>query len=203
MPQGVSGAPATFQVSWKRLLEKWICSNSNVLRQPDSLLRKNISEYEGRILSVGSFERWRTEVVFEKVWILLNISQLCWTWSIPGWSGYRSINDWIRNHMAKTRHWVCCLLFPQILWVLQTVHKRLLNWVESTPALLPSLSQEREKKLMKKKTVFFKPSEPFGSRWDEKGEMVFEKQKDSLTTASVLALANPQQYYMAMQAVKG
>lgn len=67
--------------------------------------------------------------------------------------------------------------------------------IESTPAWLPSLSKER-KKAKGRTRCLFKSSEPFGSRWDVKCEMAFEKLKESLAKAPMLAFANPQQPYV-------
>lgn len=89
--------------------------SSRVLRRPDRVRKDTgITRREASQI-VGFLERRRTEVVFGQLSILPNVSQLCGTHSIPGWSGYRSIDDRSSNHMAETRH---SALFSWILWVL-------------------------------------------------------------------------------------
>ena len=58
-----------------------------------------------------------------------------------------------------------------------------------SPAKKGRKSKEEEK-------TYLSPSEPFGSRWDEKCELEFETLKESLTRAPVLAFADPQLPYV-------
>lgn len=208
MPQGISGAPATFQ----RVMEKTIGDMNllEVLVYLDDIIvfGRTLEEHEERLLkvldrlkdeglklSLDKCQFCRTSVTYlghvisrDGVATDASKKEAVETWPRPdnitklrsflGFCGYyrRFVKDYSR----------ICFPLNQLLQGCVTA---------SQPGKKAQIgkgkAQDKEGKEDKDTKMFFHPSEPFGSRWDEQCEKAFESLKKSLTEAPLLAFADP------------
>lgn len=198
MPQGITGAPATFQ----RLMEKAVGDMNllQVLVYLDDLIvfGKTLEEHEERLLKV--LDRLgevglklsvdKCQICRPRVKYLGHIVsadgvapdpdkiEAVTTWPMPtnlktlqsflGFCGY--YRRFIQNYSAIVR-----------------------PMTELTKGYAPT--QKKKKSSLSESKVYLKESEPFGERWDKSCTDAFHKVIYCLTHAPVLAFANPQKPY--------
>lgn len=200
MPQGISGAPATFQ----RVMERTVGDMNflEVLVYLDDLIifGRTIEEHEERLLKV--LDRLREEGLK----LSLDKCQFCRT-SVT-YVGHIVSQEGIATDPSKVEA-VISWPRPRTVTELRSFlgfcgyYRR---FVKHYSRLCHPLNQllkgypphlSKKGKAAKPSTVeYFKPTEAFGERWDDKCEKAFEELKLCLTKAPVLAFADPQLPYV-------
>lgn len=198
MPQGITGAPATFQ----RLMEKAV-GDMNMLQvivYLDDLIifGKTLAEHEERLLKV--LDRLR-EVGLK---ISLDKCQFCQT--KVKYVGHIVTAEGVAADPAKIEA-VTTWPQPYNLKTLRSFlgfcgyYRRFIHNYSSIVRPLTDLTKgygppQRSKKPVKgKRDVYLDEKELFGDRWDESCTEAFEKIKQCLTNAPVLAFADPDKPY--------
>lgn len=197
MPQGVSGAPATFQ----RIMEKTVGDMNllEVLVYLDDLIvfGATLEEHEQRLLKV--LDRLQEEGLK----LSLDKCQFCqpsvsYVGHIVSQEGVstdpkktEAVTTWprpttvtaLRSFLGFCGYYKCFVKdYAKVAFPLT----QLLSGY-------PPHAKSSKKKLDQ---VYYNPSEPFGHRWDDKCEAAFEELKQRLTNSPVLAFANPQLPYV-------
>lgn len=199
MPQGITGAPATFQ----RLMEKAVGDMNllQVLVYLDDLIvfGRTLEEHEERLLKV--LDRLR-EVGLK---ISLDKCQFCQTKvkyvghivSAEGIAAdpakIEAVTNWPRPHNLKTLRSFLgfCGYYRRFIQSYSSIVRPL---TDLTRGYAPSQKAKSPRKTHK--NTYLDEKEPFGSRWDEPCTEAFEKIKHSLTNAPVLAFADPSKPYV-------
>lgn len=198
MPQGITGAPATFQ----RLMEKAV-GDMNMLQvivYLDDLIifGKTLAEHEERLVKV--LDRLR-EVGLK---ISLDKCQFCQT--KVKYVGHIVTAEGVAADPAKIEA-VTTWPKPTNLKTLRSFlgfcgyYRRFIQNYSSIVRPLTDLTKgygptRRSKRATKGKSdVYLDEKEPFGDRWDESCTEAFEKIKECLTNAPVLAFADPDKPY--------
>lgn len=197
MPQGLTGAPATFQ----RLMEKAVGDMNmlQVLVYLDDLIvfGKTLEEHEERLVKV--LDRLR-EVGLK---ISLDKCQFCQT--KVKYVGHIVSAEGVAADPAKVEA-VTTWPKPSNLKTLRSFlgfcgyYRRFIHNYSSIVRPLTDLTKgygptQRGKKPAKKDNVYLDEREPFGHRWDASCNEAFEKIKHCLTNAPVLAFADPSKPY--------
>uniref|UniRef100_A0A674CT74 Gypsy retrotransposon integrase-like protein 1 n=1 Tax=Salmo trutta TaxID=8032 RepID=A0A674CT74_SALTR len=198
MPQGVSGAPATFQ----RVMEKTVGDMNllEVLVYLDDLIvfGRTLEEHEQRLLKV--LDRLKSEGLK----LSLDKCQFCRT--SVNYVGHIISQNGVATDPSKIEA-VTTWPKPETVTALRSFlgfcgyYRRFVKDYSKVSyplnqllcGYLPSAKKGRKSKEEK---AYLNPSEPFGSRWDAKCELAFETLKESLTKAPVLGFADPQLPYV-------
>ncbi|MGH0155154.1 UNVERIFIED_CONTAM: hypothetical protein FKN15_028521 [Acipenser sinensis] len=202
MPQGICGAPATFQ----RVMERTVGDMNllEVLVYLDDLIifGKTLEEHEERLLRV--LDRLQEEGLK----LSLDKCQFCRT-SVT-YVGHIVSQHGVSTDPSKIEA-VATWPRPQTLSALRSFlgfsgyYRRFVKDYARLSRPLTQLLQGYPPHLRKNGTkptvpssdkTYYKPSEPFGPRWNEKCEDAFQKLKTCLTNAPVLAFADPQKPYI-------
>lgn len=200
MPQGISGAPATFQ----RVMEKTLGDMNflEVLVYLDDLIvfGRTLEEHNQRLLKV--LDRLREEGLK----LSLDKCQFCRT-SVT-YVGHIVSQDGIATDPSKVEA-VVNWPRPQTVTQLRSFlgfcgyYRRFVKGYSSLcrplNQLLKGYPQKRQGKENIQKSAtdgYFRLSDPFGSRWDDSCEMAFRELKLRLTQAPVLAFADPELPYV-------
>lgn len=197
MPQGVTGAPSTFQ----RIMEQTVGDMNllEVLVYLDDLIvfGSTLEEHEIRLLKV--LDRLKEEGLK----LSLDKCQFCqpsvtYVGHIISQDGVstdplkiEAVTTWPRpNTVTALRSFLgFCGYYRRFVRDYSRVAHPLNN-------LLSGYLPVGKKEKGKQKNLYLNPSEPFGWRWDEECEVAFEELKRRLTQAPVLAFANPQLPYV-------
>lgn len=209
MPQGISGAPATFQ----RAMESTVGDMNllEVLVYLDDLIifGKTLEEHEHRLLKV--LDRLKEEGLK----LSLDKCQFCCT--SVNYLGHIVSRDGISTDPSKVeavKSWPCPKNISDLRSFLgfSGYYRRfvkdysrisyplnqLLKGCITTGKSEQKSGGGKDAKLFKangETKQFFYPSEPFGLRWDSKCETAFEMLKQRLTEAPILAFADPKLPY--------
>lgn len=194
MPQGIIGAPATFQ----RLMEKAV-GDMNILQvfvYLDDLIifGKTQEEHEERLLKVLD----RLKEVGLK--ISLDKCQFCQTKvryvghivSAEGVAAdpakIESVITWPKPYNRKTlRSFLCfCGYYRRFIHKYSSIIRPLTDLTKGYGPI-----QRGKKSTKRDNSAYLDEREPFGDRWDESCTEAFEKIKDCLTNTPVLAFADP------------
>lgn len=202
MPQGISGAPATFQ----RVMERTIGDMNflEVLVYLDDLIvfGKTIEEHEERLLkvldrlkeeglklSLDKCQFGRTSVTYvghivSKDGIATDPSKIE---AVVSWPRPKTVTE-LRSFLGF------CGYYRRFVRDFSKLCRPLNELLQGYP---PSYRAKNVKAGQPDShKSFFKPSEPFGARWSERCESVFQELKTRLTQAPVLAFADPQRSYV-------
>lgn len=197
MPQGVTGAPATFQ----RIMEQTVGDMNllEVLVYLDDLIVFGVTleEHETRLLKV--LDRLKDE----DLKLSLDKCQFCQP-SVT-YVGHIISQDGVSTDPKKTEA-VATWLRPSTMTALRLFlgfcgyYTRFVmdysKVAHPLSQLLSGYPSAAKKYKMKQDNTYLNPSEPFGYRWDDKCEAAFEELKRRLTRAPVLSFANPQLPYV-------
>lgn len=198
MPQGITGAPATFQ----RLMEKAVGDMNllQVLVYLDDLIvfGKTLEEHEQRLLKVlDRLEEFGLKLSIDKC--LLCQPQVKFLGHIVSASGVATDSE----KVSAVTHWKK----PVDLKSLQSFlgfcgyYRRFIQNYSAIVRPLTELTKgypptQQKKKDVSKKNNYFKVSEPFGSRWTPACDDAFHLIIEKLTNAPVLAFADPTRPYV-------
>ncbi|XP_028254301.1 uncharacterized protein LOC114429891 [Parambassis ranga] len=199
MPQGITGAPATFQ----RLMEKAV-GDMNVLQvlvYLDDLIvfGKTLEEHEERLLKVlDRLGEVGLKLSVDKCQICLpRVKYLGHIVSAEGVAPdpdkIEAVTAWPMPVNLKTLQSFLgfCGYYRRFIQNYSAIVRPL---TDLTKGYAPT---QKSKKLVPDATkVYMKESEPFGQRWDKSCTDAFHKIIDCLTHAPVLAFDNPQQPYI-------
>lgn len=199
MPQGVTGAPATFQ----RLMER-VVGDMNLLQvlvYLDDLIvfGKSLEEHEERLLKV--LDR------LEEAGLKVSIDKCCFCQNRVKYVGHIVSKEGIAtdpDKLAAVTQWPQ----PTDLKSLRSFlgfcgyYRRFIANYSSIVRPLTELTKgyaptQKGKKSSKEKSItYFKESEPFGDRWDDSCMIAFQQIINCLTHAPILAFADPSKPYI-------
>lgn len=209
MPQGISGAPATFQRAMERTVGDMNLLEVLVYLDDLIIFGKTLEEHEHRLLKV--LDRLKEEGLK----LSLDKCQFCCTSvnylghivsrdgistdpskveAVRSWPRPKNISD-LRSFLGFSGYYRRFVKgYSQISYPLN----QLLKGCITTGKSEHKSGGGRDAKPLKvngEAKQFFHPSEPFGPRWDSKCETAFEMLKQTLTEAPILAFADPQLPY--------
>lgn len=199
MPQGITGAPATFQ----RLMEKAVGDMNllQVLVYLDDLIvfGKTLEEHEERLLKVlDRLGEVKLKLSVDKCQICLpRVKYLGHIVSAEGVAPdpdkIEAVATWPRPTNLKTLQSFLgfCGYYRRFIQNYSAIVRPL---TELTKGYAPT--QKSRKQAPDVDKVYLKESEPFGERWNESCTEAFHKIIHCLTHAPVLAFANPQRPYI-------
>ncbi|KAI5094535.1 hypothetical protein C0J45_16259, partial [Silurus meridionalis] len=199
MPQGITGAPATFQ----RLMEKAVGDMNllQVLVYLDDLIvfGKTLEEDEERLLKVlDRLGEVGLKLSVDKCQICL--SKVKYLGHIVSAEGVApdpekidAITQWPMPTNLKTLQSFLgfCGYYRRFIANYSAIVRPL---TELTKGYAPT--QKGKKKALDVTRVYLRESEPFGARWDQSCTDAFQQIIHCLTHAPVLAFANPQKPYI-------
>lgn len=199
MPQGISGAPATFQ----RLMERAVGDMNllQVLVYLDDLIifGRTLEEHEERLLKVlDRLSEVGLKLSMDKCQICLpRVKYLGHIVSADGVEPdpekIKAVTDWPQPTNLKTLQSFLgfCGYYRRFIAGYAAIVRPL---TELTKGYAPT--QKSKKQAKDRSKVYLKESEPFGERWDESCTEAFQQIIHCLTHAPVLAYANPQKPYI-------
>ncbi|XP_059819440.1 uncharacterized protein LOC132390922 [Hypanus sabinus] len=200
MPQGISGAPATFQ----RLMERTVGDMNllEVLVYLDDLIvfGSTLEEHEERLLKVlGRLNE-------EGLKLSLDKCQFCK--SSVNYIGHIISREGVATDPTKIEA-VITWPRPQKVGALRSFlgfcgyYRRFVKGYAKVCHPLtqllcgyPPVGKKRTGNQRQDAGGYWNPAEPFGSRWDDQCEEAFRSLKRALTQAPVLAFADPQKPYV-------
>lgn len=200
MPQGITGAPATFQ----RLMEKAVGDMNllQVLVYLDDLIvfGKTLEEHEQRLLKVlDRLEEFGLKLSIDKC--LLCQPQVKFLGHIVSASGVATDSE----KVSAVTHWKksADLKSLQSFLGFCGYYRRFIQNYSAIVCPLTELTKgypptQQKKKDISKKNNYFKVSEPFGSRWTPACDDAFHLIIEKLTNAPVLAFADPTRPYVLL-----
>lgn len=197
MPQGVSGAPATFQ----RIMEKTVGDMNllEVLVYLDDLIvfGATLEEHEQRLLKV--LDRLQEEG------LKLSLDKCQFCQPSVSYVGHIVSQDGVATDPKKTEA-VTTWPRPTTVTALRSFlgfcgyYRRFVKDYAKVAfplnQLLSGYPPHRKQLKKMKDQVYLNPSKPFGHRWDDNCEAAFKELKQRLTSAPVLAFANPELPYV-------
>lgn len=201
MPQGITGAPATFQ----RLMEKAVGDmhllEALVYLDDIIIFSKTLEEHEQRLLKVLD----RLEEVGLKVSI--DKCQFCqpevkYVGHIVSANGIATDPDKVEvvkhwkepTHLKPLKSFLgFCSYYRRFIANYSAIVRPL---SELTKGYAPTWQDPKTKKNVDPSKVYFKPSEPFGERWTKTCQDAFDRIRECLINAPVLAFADPTKLYI-------
>ena len=198
MPQGITGAPATFQ----RLMEKAVGDMNllQVLVYLDDLIifGKTLEEHESRLLKV--LDRLR------EVGLKISLDKCVFCQTKVKYVGHIVSADGVATDPSKVEA-VANWPQPTTLKTLRSFlgfcgyYRRFVNNYSAVVRPLTELTKgyaptQKGRKPTKEKSVYLDEREPFGERWSQECTDAFENIKHCLTNAPVLAFADPSKPYV-------
>ncbi|KAK7925636.1 hypothetical protein WMY93_007946 [Mugilogobius chulae] len=198
MPQGITGAPATFQ----RLMEKAVGDMHllQVIVYLDDIIvfGKTLEEHEQRLLKVlDRLEEYGLKVSIDKCQFCQ--SQVKYVGHIVSEAGIATdpekvavVKNWPEpTDLKSLRSFLgFCGYYRRFIASYSTIVRPLTELTKGYP---PTQNKNKVKDPTK---TYLKPSEPFKERWDESCRKAFRKIIDCLTNAPVLAFADPTKPYV-------
>ncbi|XP_056457197.1 uncharacterized protein LOC130391037 [Gadus chalcogrammus] len=202
MPQGITGAPATFQ----RLMEKAVGDmhllEALVYLDDIIIFGKTLEEHEQRLFKVLD----RLEEVGLKVSI--DKCQFCqpevrYVGHIVSANGIATDPDKVEvvkhwkepTHLKPLKSFLgFCSYYRRFIANYSAIVRPL---SELTKGYAPTWKDPNFKKSVDPSKVYFKPSELFGERWTQACQAAFERIRDCLINAPVLAFADPTKTYIS------
>lgn len=199
MPQGVTGAPATFQ----RLMER-VVGDMNLLQvlvYLDDLIvfGRTLEEHEERLMKVlDRLEEAGLKVSIDKCHFCQN--RVKYVGHLVSKDGIATDPDKIEaviswpqpSDLKSLRSFLgFCGYYRRFIANYSSIVKPL---TELTKGYAPT--QQGKKAGKEKSMTYFKESEPFGDRWDESCTSAFKQIIHCLTHAPVLAFADPSKPYI-------
>lgn len=198
MPQGITGAPATFQ----RLMEKAV-GDMNLLQclvYLDDLIvfGRTLEEHEERLLKVlDRLQEYGLKLSIDKCQFCQ--PQVKYVGHIVSASGIatdpekiRAVTEWEQPTDLKTLQSFLgfCGYYRRFIASYSAIVRPL---TDLTKGYLPA---QRKRKAATHSASYFKKSEPFGDRWTPACTAAFQKIIHCLTHAPVLAFADPTKPYL-------
>lgn len=201
MPQGITGAPATFQ----RLMEKAVGDmhllEALVYLDDIIIFGKTLEEHEQRLFKVLD----RLEEVGLK--ISIDKCQFCqpevkYVGHIVSTNGIATDPDKVEvvkhwkepTHLKPLKSFLgFCSYYRRFIANYSAIVRPL---SELTKGYAPTWKDPKFKKSVDPSKVYFKPSDPFGERWTQACQDAFERIRDCLINAPVLAFADPMKEYI-------
>ncbi len=201
MPQGICGAPSTFQ----RVMEKTVGDMNllEVLVYLDDLIvfGRTLEEHEERLLKV--LDRLQSEglklSVDKCTFCQTSVSYVGHIVSQEGVSTdpskIEAVKSWPRpQNVSELRSFFgLCGYYRRFVKDYSKVSYPLHQLLQGC---LPTASLKKIKAGILPERVVYKASDPFGSRWTDACEAAFKELKVRLTQAPVLVFANPQLPYV-------
>lgn len=199
MPQGITGAPATFQ----RLMEKTVGDMNllQVLVYLDDLIvfGKTLEEHEERLLKVlDRLEEAGLKISLDKCqFCQTQVKYLGHIVSADGVSPdpekIKAVTSWPQPHDLKTLKSFLgfCGYYRRFIANYASIVRPL---TELTKGYAPTQKSMKHNKNPTK--TYLRESEPFGSRWDQSCIEAFHQIIYCLTHTPVLAFADPEQPYI-------
>lgn len=201
MPQGITGAPATFQ----RLMEKAVGDmhllEALVYLDDIIVFGKTLEEHEQRLLKV--LDR------LEEIGLKVSIDKCQFCQPQVKYVGHIVSANGIATDPEKVevvKHWKApthlkplksflgfCSYYRRFIANYSAIVRPL---SELTKGYAPTWQDPKSKKSVDSAKVYFKPSEPFGERWTPACQEAFERIRDCLINAPVLAFADPTKTYI-------
>lgn len=198
MPQGITGAPATFQ----RLMEKAV-GDMHLLEAlvylDDIVFGKTLEEHEQCLFKV--LDR------LEDRGLKMSIDKCQFCRPQVKYVGHTVLADGIATDPEKVeavKHWrVPTHLLKSFLGFCSYYRRFIANYSaivhplsELTKGYAPTWENANIKKSVDPNQTYFKPSEPFAERWTKSCQEAFEKIRDCLLNAPVLSFADPTKPYV-------
>ncbi len=201
MPQGICGAPSTFQ----RVMEKMVGDMNllEILVYLDDLIvfGRTLEEHEERLLKV--LDRLQSEglklSVDKCTFCQTSVSYVGHIVSQEGVSTdpskIEAVKSWPRpQNVSELRSFLgFCGYYRRFVKDYSEVSYPLNQLLQGC---LPTASLKKIKAGILPERVVYKASDPFGSRWTDACEAAFKELKVRLTQAPVLVFANPQLPYV-------
>uniref|UniRef100_A0A672FVX5 Gypsy retrotransposon integrase-like protein 1 n=1 Tax=Salarias fasciatus TaxID=181472 RepID=A0A672FVX5_SALFA len=201
MPQGITGAPATFQ----RLMEKAVGDmhllEALVYLDDIIVFGKTLEEHEQRLLKVlDRLEEIGLKVSIDKCQFCQ--PQVKYVGHIVSANGIATdqekvevVKDWkVPTHLKPLKSFLgFCSYYRRFIANYSAIIRPL---SELTKGYAPLWQDPKARKKTDSSKVYFKTSEPFGERWTQTCQDAFEKIRDCLINAPVLAFADPTKTYI-------
>lgn len=200
MPQGITGAPATFQ----RLMEKAVGDMHllQVIVYLDDIIvfGRTLEEHEQRLLKVlDRLEEFGLKVSIDKCQFCQ--SQVKYVGHIVSQAGIATdpgkvavVRNWPEpTDLKSLRSFLgFCGYYRRFIANYSSIVRPLTELTKGYPPT------QKSKKIRAKDPTktYLKPSEPFKDRWDNSCQQAFKKIIDCLTNAPVLAFADPTKPYV-------
>lgn len=200
MPQGITGAPATFQ----RLMEKAVGDMHllQVIVYLDDIIvfGRTLEEHEQRLLKVlDRLEEFGLKVSRDKCQFCQ--SQVKYVGHIVSEAGIATdpekvavVKNWLEpTDLKSLRSFLgFCGYYRRFIANYSSIVRPLTELTKGYPPT------QKSKKAQPKDPakIYLKPSEPFKERWDQSCQHAFKKIIDCLTNAPVLAFADPTKPYV-------
>lgn len=201
MPQGITGAPATFQ----RLMEKAVGDmhllEALVYLDDIIVFGKTLEEHEQRLLKVlDRLEEIGLKVSIDKCQFCQ--PQVKYVGHVVSANGIATdpdkvaaVKNWKEpTHLKPLRSFLgFCSYYRRFIANYSAIVRPL---SELTKGYAPTWRDPSSKSNSDRSKTYFKQSEPFGERWTQDCQEAFEKIRDCLINAPVLAFADPTKMYI-------
>ncbi len=200
MPQGITGAPATFQRLMERAIGDMHLLEALVYLDDIIIFGKTLEEHEQRLLKV--LDR------LEEIGLKVSIDKCQFCQPQVKYVGHIVSADGIATDPDKVevvKHWRepthlkplksflgFCSYYRRFIANYSAIVRPL---SELTKGYAPTWQDPNTRKSVGP-NKYFKPSEPFGERWTPDCQKSFERIRDCLINAPVLAFADPTKTYI-------